>query len=94
MKPTFQQILVAVAPRNIQTLENEARAASALAATYPDVAVVFRSLESDALQQIFRITVHEPGIENAWTASGSNENRSASVAPSIVCASQETDFRR
>ena len=51
----FKQILVAVAPRNIQTLENKARAASALATTYPENEAVFRSLESEALRQIFRI---------------------------------------
>jgi hypothetical protein len=52
---TFRHILVAVAPRNIQTLENEARTASKLAAAYPENETAFHSLESDALQQIFRI---------------------------------------
>jgi hypothetical protein len=92
-RSTFNQILLAVAPRNIQTLENEARAASALAATYPENEAAFRSLESEALRQIFHITVHGPGIENAWAAPGSIEARSAWVASSIVCGSQETDFR-
>lgn len=55
LRETFQRILVAVAPHNIQTLENVARTASSLATTYRKNEAVFRSLESEALQQIFRI---------------------------------------
>ena len=52
---TFRHILDAVAPHSIQILENEARTASKLAAAYPENETAFHSLESDALQQIFRI---------------------------------------
>lgn len=52
---TFQQILLAVAPHNIQTLENEACTAGALAAIYPENEDVFRAIESGAIGQIFHI---------------------------------------
>src|SRR5258708_39465528 len=52
---TFRHILDAVAPHSIQILENEARTAYKLAAAYPENETAFYWLESDALQQIFRI---------------------------------------
>ncbi len=65
-RETFQRILVAVASRNIQTLENVARTASALATAYPKNEAVFRSLESEALQQIFRIMTDMANGQDAW----------------------------
>jgi len=74
-RETFQRILVAVAPRNIQTLENGARTASALATTYPKNEAVFRSLESEALQQIFRIMTDMAPGQDAWRIVGKRPDR-------------------
>jgi len=92
-RETFQQILVTVAPRNIQTLENQAQVASALAVTYPENEGVFRAIESDALQQIFRIVVREPLTGEMGIASGSGGGRPASV-PSSIVYEEERGFRR
>ena len=62
-KATFEQILLAVVPRNIQALEHEARTASALAVTYPKNAEAFRAIESAALLQLFRIMAGRPEAE-------------------------------
>lgn len=42
---TFRQILIAVAPQNVQALERKAHAASRLARAYPEKADVFYQIE-------------------------------------------------
>jgi hypothetical protein len=63
VRSTFQQILTAVAPQNIQRLEHEALTASALAVTYPQNAEAFRAIESEALLQLFRIMTNKSETE-------------------------------
>jgi hypothetical protein len=95
MRPraTFEHILVAVAPQNIRALEHEARTASALAVTYPANEDGFRAIESEALQQIFRILVRESWTEETRTLLCSGEDRSVSI-PSSIVYEKERDLRR
>jgi hypothetical protein len=93
-RETFQHILVAVAPQNIQALDHEARTASALAVTYPENEGAFRAIESAALRQIFCIVVHEKWTGDTGVAVGSGENRFVSVASSVVYEDQERGFRQ
>ncbi len=67
-KETFSQILMTVAPQNVQSLEYKARTASSLAETYRESGGAFRAIESEAIQQILRILVYEPWIREASVA--------------------------
>ncbi len=74
-RQTFKQLLLAVALRNVQTLEYKARTASSLAETYPENAAAFRAIESEAIQQMFRILVNRPWIGDARATVGSWPDR-------------------
>ena len=52
---TFKEVLVSVAPHNLQILENKARTASLLARDCPENEVVFREMEAQAVRQMYRI---------------------------------------
>jgi len=78
LRNTFRHILDAVAPRSIQILENEARTASELAAAYPENETAFHSLESDALQQLFRIIMDAASGENVQRVVDKRIDREAS----------------
>ena len=67
-KATFHKILLAVIPRNVEALENEARTASALAIAYPEHDMAFRAIESDALRQLYRILTERQSAEGDATA--------------------------
>jgi hypothetical protein len=91
-RETFEQILAAVTPQNIQALEHEAHTASTLAVIYPRHEGVFHAIESKALQQILRILA-ELWAGELGPASGSDEDRSASI-PSPITYEKERGFRR
>jgi len=74
-RQTFKETLLAVASRNVQALEYKARTASSLAETYPERGGAFRTIESEAIQQIFRILANEPWIGDTWTPVGSGPDR-------------------
>jgi len=57
---SFAETLTALALRNALAVERKARTASSLAATYPESAEAFRTIESAALRQLFRIMAHGP----------------------------------
>jgi hypothetical protein len=61
---TFEQILTAAIPANLQSLENKAHTASSLAVTYPKNEAVFREIENEALRKIFQILISELKIED------------------------------
>lgn len=73
----FAEILIAVASCSVQTLEYKARTASSLAETYPENIDAFRSIESRALRQVFRILTEMP-------ASNVDEGGFASPLSTIV----------
>lgn len=83
-KATFHQIVIALAPRNIRTLEGKAFAASALATACAEHGDFFRAIESDALHQIFQIITSTPQVERR--AAGVAEGRPAPVLTPIVCS--------
>jgi hypothetical protein len=89
----FTETLRALALRNARALEDKARTASSLAVTYPRHADAFRAIESEALQQIFRIVVRDSRIADPWVASGPGENHSPSI-PSSIVYEKERGFRR
>ncbi len=62
-KQTFEHMLVEVAPRNVQVLERRAERASSLAEAYPENEAAFRAIESEAIQQMFRILTHGNQIQ-------------------------------
>src|SRR4029077_15515310 len=80
-RTTFQEILLAVATRNIRALEDKARAASALASVYPSHQVIFRELESDALRQMFLIVTC--GLQTDADASGQTSPRQTSARDAV-----------
>jgi hypothetical protein len=67
-RATFRDILRAVASRNIQVLEYEARIAFDLARACPEKAAAFRMLETEALEQVFRILAWKAGTTTSNTA--------------------------
>lgn len=67
-KETFSQILIAVAPRNVKTLENKAHTAASLAVTHPQNEDIFRAIESGALRQIFRVLAEQPWLSDLSAA--------------------------
>ena len=79
-RQTFEETLLAVTPRNAQSLENKAHTASSLAVTYPENADAFRTIESEAIQQLFRILAYVPWIGNPSAIVGSEPDRVLNLA--------------
>lgn len=70
-RKTFEQILAAAVPANIQSLENKARTAGSLAVTYPKNEDVFCIIEDEALRKIFQILISESKIKHVRAAESS-----------------------
>ncbi len=77
---TFKETLLAVALRNVQTLETKADTACSLAETYPENEGAFRAVQSEAVKQMFRILVHMPSVRDAWATVGEGHDRELAVA--------------
>jgi len=52
---TFRETLLEVAQQNAQVLEHKANIAALLARTYPEYQGILRAIETEALDQVFRI---------------------------------------
>jgi hypothetical protein len=52
-RPTFEEIVLAVAPKNAHTLEEKARRAGELAGTYPERALQIKAIENRLLCQLW-----------------------------------------
>jgi hypothetical protein len=66
-RKTFKQVLIAVAPRNAQSLEHKANTAVSLAVTYPTNAGAFLAIEAEAVRQMFHALFYMVGMPSTWT---------------------------